>query len=64
LGRLDAGYQLAVNSVPRLVEERLMIALGYYNSFVKYYKDTELMVEADVILEDINKRLNIEEPTS
>ena len=63
-GRLDAGYQLAVNSVPRLVEERLMIALGYYNSFVKYYKDTELMVEADVILEDINKRLNIEEPTS
>ena len=63
-GRLDAGYQLAINSVPRLVEERLNAATGYYNSFVKYYKDTELMAVAEEILEDINKRLNIEEPTS
>ena len=63
-GRLDAGYQLATNSVPRLIDERLKIAIGYYNSFVKYYKDTELMADAEVIMKDINKRLNIEEPTS
>jgi outer membrane protein assembly factor BamD len=63
-GRLDAGYQLAINSVPRLVEERLKDAIGYYKSFAKYYKDSELMEDADKILEDINKRLNIEEPTS
>ncbi len=63
-GRLDAGYQLAINSVPGLINERLTIALGYYNSFVKYYKDTELMADAEEILMDINKRLNIEEPTS
>jgi outer membrane protein assembly factor BamD len=63
-GRLDAAYQLATNSVPRLIDERLIDAKEYYNSFIKYYTDTELMEDADVILKDINKRLNIEEPTS
>ena len=63
-GRFDAGYQLAINSIPRLVEERLITAKTYYKSFAKYYKDSELMEEADKILNDINKRLNIEEPTS
>jgi outer membrane protein assembly factor BamD len=63
-GRLDAGYQLAINSVPRLINERLIVAKTYYDSFVKYYEDTELMADAEVILKDINKRLNIEEPTS
>ncbi|MFT5435734.1 MAG: outer membrane protein assembly factor BamD [Ulvibacter sp.] len=63
-GRLDAGYRLALNSVPILVEERLNAAKEYYNSFVKYYKATELMTDAEEILKDINKRLNIEEPTS
>lgn len=63
-GRLEAGYQLALNSVPRLVEERLIIAKGYYSSFAKYYKDSELMEDADKILEEINKRLNTEETSS
>lgn len=63
-GQLDAAYQLAINSVPRLVNERLIEAKVYYNSFAKYYKETELKADADEILKDINKRLNIEEPTS
>jgi outer membrane protein assembly factor BamD len=63
-GRLDAAYRLAINSVPILIDERLIEAKEYYSSFVKYYKDTDLMEDADIILKDINKRLNIEEPTS
>jgi outer membrane protein assembly factor BamD len=63
-GRLDAAYQLAINSVPRLVDERLQSALEYYDSFLKYYEDTDLMSEAEIIFKDINKRLNIEESTS
>ena len=38
--------------------------LEYYNSFEKYYSDTELMEEANEILADIDKRLIKEEPTS
>jgi outer membrane protein assembly factor BamD len=63
-GRLEAGYKLALNSTPQLVAERLMAAKVHYNSFKKYYKDTELMEAADVILKDINERLNIEETSS
>lgn len=63
-GRLEAGYELAINSIPSLVQERLATAKGYYNSFIKYYKDSELMEDAEAILTDINKLLNIEEPTS
>jgi outer membrane protein assembly factor BamD len=63
-GRLEAGYKLALNSIPQLVEERLIAAKAYYNSFKKYYKNTELMEDADAILNDINKRLNIEETSS
>ncbi|RMA64905.1 outer membrane protein assembly factor BamD [Ulvibacter antarcticus] len=63
-GRMDAQYQLAINSVPTLVEERLIEAKGYYNGFVKYYKDSDLKEDADKILNDINKRLNKKEPTS
>jgi len=63
-GRFEAGYRLALNGVPQLQQERLLTAKTYYNSFIKYYKDSEKMKDADVILDDINKRLNIEEPTS
>jgi len=64
-GRFDAAYQLAINSIPQLVQERLVSAKNYYQSFVKYYKkDAELMKDAEDILTDINKRLNIAEPTS
>ena len=64
-GRYQAAYELALNSVPKKMQERLESAKMYYDGFVKYYKnDAELMEDANDILEDINKRLNIEKPTS
>ncbi len=55
-GRFVAAYKLAVNSVPNLVQERLVAAKGYYNNFMKYYKDTELAPEAMEIYQDIERR--------
>lgn len=57
-GRFEAAYLLAINSVPRLVEERLLVAKKSYDSFIKYFGDSERRTEADDILEDINERLN------
>jgi len=57
-GRLVASYELAINSLPRLVEERLTTSVDYYNKFKKYYSNSEdLNSEVDKIKEDIDKRL-------
>ncbi len=63
-GRLDAAYKLAINSVPSKVEERLITAQGYYNSFAKYYNETDLKADADKISEDIKERLNTNKETT
>ncbi len=64
-GQLEAAYELALNSVPQKMQARLAEAKTYYDSFIKYYqKEEELMEKANEILEDINKRLIIVEPTS
>ncbi len=67
-GRFKAGYLQAINSLPSKVNERLVTAKTYYNSFVKYYADSDLKPEADKILADIEKRMatnaTTEEPTS
>lgn len=57
-GRFEAAYRLAINSVPRLVEERLNIAKKSYETYIKYFEGGEQREEADKILEDINERLN------
>ncbi len=64
-GRFEAAYKLAINSIPILVQERLLTAKEYYNSFIKYYKDSDLRPDADIILQDIETRtVKIEtEPT-
>lgn len=62
--RFEAAYKLAINSIPSLVEERLIAAQGYYNSFAKYYKDTDLKAEADEISEDIQRRLSSNNETT
>lgn len=54
--RFLAAYKLAVNSVPSLVQERLLESRGHYRNFMKYYKDTEKAVEAAKIFEDIERR--------
>ena len=65
-GRFVAAYKLAINSIPSLVQERLITAKGYYNNFMKYYKDTELAPEATEIYQDIERRIvtTETEPTS
>ncbi|MDN3725442.1 outer membrane protein assembly factor BamD [Aequorivita sp. SDUM287046] len=55
-GRFVAAYQLAINSIPSLVQERLVTARGYYNNFIKYYADTNLAPEATKIYQDIERR--------
>ncbi len=63
-GRLVASYELAINSLPRLVEERLIASEGYFNSFKKYYADSELNEDAEKLKEDIDKRLlSIQNPS-
>ena len=57
-GRLLAEYKLAINSVPTKVEGRLLEAKKYYDSFLKYYSESDLRADADEIMEDINKRLS------
>lgn len=56
-GRFEAAYKLAINSIPTLVQERLITAKGYYKNFIKYYKDTELAPKANDIYEDLESRI-------
>lgn len=58
-GRFAASYNLAINSLPSLREERLTASLGHYANFIKYYADSELSEDALKIKEDIDKRLLI-----
>ena len=40
-GRFQAQYELALQSVPKKVEDRLQIAIEYYNDFMKYFEQSE-----------------------
>jgi outer membrane protein assembly factor BamD len=67
-GRLEAAYKRAVTGVPSLLQERLIMAQGYYKSFEKYYKNdtSEIKEKADEIAQEIEARLiteTEEEPT-
>lgn len=57
LYRIKAAYELAIHSIPSLVEERLLEAQRYYNSYNKNYKDGQLANDANEINEDITNRL-------
>lgn len=59
--RFVAAYKLAVNSIPVLVQERLLIAKGHYKTFMKYYKDTDQASKAVEIYEDIESRIVTQE---
>lgn len=56
-GRFESAYKLAINSIPMLVQERLVTAKGYYKNFTKYYKDTDLAPKADAIYAELERRL-------
>ena len=65
--RIKAAFDLAINSIPSLVEERLLTTQDYYNSYLKYYKDGTFLEEAKEINEDVAKRLasmKASEPTT
>lgn len=61
LYRLKAAYELAINSIPYLVQDRLLTAKGYYNSFIKYYKGTDSAEEAGEINQKIEEKLKPKE---
>ncbi len=44
--RFDSAYRLGVNSIERKREERLNIAVKYYNAFVKAYPESKHSAEA------------------
>jgi len=55
--KLDAAYNLAINSVPSKFEERLKNAKQAYMSLVKFKADTEFKTKADQMLAIIEKNL-------
>ncbi|MEM6517444.1 MAG: outer membrane protein assembly factor BamD [Bacteroidota bacterium] len=62
--RLDSAYRLGINSVQKKKEERLNIAKGYYDSFKRFYPNSEFIAEADKMnsemtaaLENFNKKI-------
>jgi len=63
-GRLEAEYELANHSIPSKVNDRLLTSLEYYEDFVKYYGDSDLMPNATEIKEDIESRLTSTEKSS
>jgi len=62
--RLDASYLRAMKGVPAKKQERLVTAKENYESFLKYYKDSDLREDADEIMAKINAEMEITETTS
>lgn len=55
--KYDSAYQLAINSVPDKMEERLNVAKTAYNSLVKFKPDTKYKKVADEMLARIETEL-------
>lgn len=55
--KLDSAYQLAINSVPSKMEERLGDAKAAYSSLIKFKADTKYKSEADEMLARIENDL-------
>ena len=55
--KLDSNYNLAINSIPSKMQERLIDAKAAYNSLMKYKADTEYKNTADEMLARIEKDL-------
>jgi len=55
--RFDSAYQLAINSVPQKMEERLNSAKAAYNSLIKFSADSKHKAKADQMLAKIEKDL-------
>jgi|TARA_A100001518_G_C1213870_1_gene56543 outer membrane protein assembly factor BamD len=55
--KMESAYLLAINSYKYLIKERLLTAKEYHENYKKYFPQGELSEEANIILEDINNRL-------
>jgi outer membrane protein assembly factor BamD len=55
--KLDSSYNLAINSVPQKMQERLNNAKIAYSNLVKFKADTKHKIEADKMLARIEKDL-------
>ena len=55
--KLDSAYNLAINSIPMRMEERLISAKDAYMGFVKYYSDSQYKPKADEMLARIENDL-------
>jgi outer membrane protein assembly factor BamD len=55
--KLDSAYQLAINSVPQKMEERLNNAKAAYNGLIKFSADSKHKAKADDMLAKIEKDL-------
>lgn len=55
--KLDSAYNLAINSIPMKMEERLISAKAAYTGFVKYYNNSEYKPKADQMLARIENDL-------
>jgi outer membrane protein assembly factor BamD len=56
--RLDSAYNLAINSIPSKMEERLKVAKLCYSKLIEYRADSKYRKEADKMSERIEKDLN------
>jgi len=55
--KLDSAYKLAINSVSYKKQQRLEDAKTYFNSFKSAYANSEFMVEAEKMNEEIEREL-------
>lgn len=55
--RLESAHKLAINSVEYKKEERLNVALGYFNAFQRYYSNSEFYPAAEQMNQEIQTEL-------
>lgn len=55
--RLETAQKLALNSVEYKKEERLNTALGYFNTFKKYFPESQFIGEAERVNQDVQNEL-------
>ncbi|MFT7164702.1 MAG: outer membrane protein assembly factor BamD, partial [Flavobacterium sp.] len=55
--KFDSAYQLAINSVPGKMEERLNVALTAHSNLIKFNADTKYKETANVMLARVEKDL-------
>lgn len=55
--KFDSSYQLALGSIDRLMQERLVKAVDAYDSYVKYFPEGKFIEQATEMKEEIIERL-------